>query len=82
MHLIGKPLKWFQLYLLKAQTNGVTTTNKEIRYMFSLQEGFKAHLVQMYGDFKKEEIVTKKLDELKQTASAIVYITEFQALSV
>ena len=36
MHLIGKPFKWFQLYLLKAQTNGVTTTNKEIRYMFLL----------------------------------------------
>ena len=27
MHLIGKPLKWFQPYLSKAQTNGVTTTN-------------------------------------------------------
>ena len=36
MHLIGKPFKWFQLYLLEVQTNGVTTTNKEVRYMFSL----------------------------------------------
>ena len=27
MHLIEKPLKWFQPYLLKAQMNGVTTTN-------------------------------------------------------
>jgi len=27
MHLIEKPLKWFQPYLSKAQTNGVTTTN-------------------------------------------------------
>jgi len=36
MHLIGKPLKWFQLYLSKAQMNRVTTTNKEVRYMFSL----------------------------------------------
>ena len=27
MHLIGKPLKWFQLYLSETQTNGVTTTN-------------------------------------------------------
>jgi len=36
MHLIGKPLKWFQLYLLKTQTNGVTTTNKEMRYIFFL----------------------------------------------
>ena len=36
MHLIRKPLKWFQPYLLKAQTNGVTITNKKVRYMFSL----------------------------------------------
>ena len=27
MHLIEKPLKWFQLYLSEAQTNGVITTN-------------------------------------------------------
>jgi len=27
MHLIGKPLKWFQPYLSKTQTNRVTTTN-------------------------------------------------------
>ena len=36
MHLIGKPLKSFQLYLLKIQTNGVTTTNKKMKYIFSL----------------------------------------------
>ena len=35
MHLIGKPFKWFQLYLSEAQTNGVMTTNKKVRYMFS-----------------------------------------------
>jgi len=27
MHLIGKPLKWFQPYLSEAQMNRVTTTN-------------------------------------------------------
>ena len=27
MHLIGKPLKWFQPYLSKTQMNGVMTTN-------------------------------------------------------
>jgi len=27
MHLIGKPLKWFQPYLLETQMNRVTTTN-------------------------------------------------------
>jgi len=50
--------------------------------MFLLWEGFKTHLVQMYGDFKKEETATKKLYKLRQTASAIMYMTEFQALLV
>ena len=36
MHLIGKPFKQFQLYLLEMQINGVTTINKEVRYMFLL----------------------------------------------
>ena len=62
--------------------NGIMTTNKEIRYMFSSQEGFKAQLVQIYRDFEEEEIVTRKLYKLRQTASAMVYITKFQALLV
>jgi len=45
--------------------------------MFSLWEDFKACLVQIYGDFKEEEIITKKMYEFKQTRSAIVYTTEF-----
>jgi len=36
----------------------------------------------MYGDLKEEETVTKKLYKLRQTESAIVYTTEFQALLV
>jgi len=36
----------------------------------------------MYGDAKEEETVTKKLYKFKQTLSAMVYITEFQSLSV
>jgi len=35
MHLIGKPLKWFQPYLSETQTNRVTITNQEVWYMFS-----------------------------------------------
>ena len=50
--------------------------------MFLLWEGFKAHLVQIYRDSEEEETTTKKLYKLKQTESAIVYITEFQLLSV
>ena len=77
MHLIGKPLKWFQPYLSKAQTNRVTTTNKEVRYMFLLWEGFKSQLVQIYRDSEEEEMATKKIYKLRQTASAIVYMTKF-----
>jgi len=45
--------------------------------MFLLWEGFKAYLVQMYRDSKEEETVTKKLYKLRQTGSAIMYITKF-----
>jgi len=82
MHLIEKPLKWFQSYLSEAQTNGITTTNKEVRYMFLSWENFKTQLVQIYRDSKEEETVTKKLYKLKQTGSAMMYTTEFQVLSV
>ena len=82
MHLIGKPLEWFQPYLSETQINGITTTNKEVRYMFSSWEDFKAQLVQMYRDFEEEETAIRKLYELKQTGLVIVYMTEFQALSV
>ena len=82
MHLTGKPFKWFRLYLLKTQINGVITINKEVRYMFLLWEGFKSHLVQMYRDSEEEEMVTRKIYKLKQTTSAIMYMTEFQSLLV
>ena len=50
--------------------------------MFLLWEEFKAHLVQMYRDFKEEETATRKIYKLKQTALVMVYTTEFQSLSV
>jgi len=62
--------------------NGVTIINKEVKYMFSLWEGFKAQLVQMYRDFKEKETAIKKLYELRQMVSAIVYMIKFQSLSV
>jgi len=50
--------------------------------MFLSWKDFKTYLVQMYGDFKEKKTATRKIYELKQTGSAIMYITEFQALSV
>jgi len=82
MHLIEKPFKWFQLYLSETQTNGVTIINKEVRYIFSLWEGFKSQLIQIYNDSEEEKTAIKKIYKLKQTALAMMYTTEFQSLSV
>ena len=40
MYLTGKLLKWFQLYLMETQANGITSTNSKVRYMFLIWEGF------------------------------------------
>ena len=56
MYLTGKPFKWFQLYLAKAQVNGAISTNKEMRDMFLLQEGFSNRLTQIYGDVEEKKL--------------------------
>ncbi len=35
LFLMGRALKWFEPYLMEIQTNGITTLNQEVRYMFS-----------------------------------------------
>src|SRR6266704_2617970 len=35
LFLIGRALEWFKPYLTEIQTNGMTTFNQEVRYMFS-----------------------------------------------
>ena len=34
MYLTGKPLKWFQPYLIETQVNKITSTNSKVRYIF------------------------------------------------
>ena len=41
IYLIGRALKWFKLYLMEYQTNRLTITNLEIKYIFVNQENFK-----------------------------------------
>ena len=41
MYLIGRSLKWFKSYLMEYQTNRLTTTNLETKYIFINQENFK-----------------------------------------
>src|SRR6266704_4380580 len=40
LFLTGKALKWFKPYFTEIQTNGMTTINQEVKYIFSNWEGF------------------------------------------
>src|SRR6266576_3780623 len=41
IYLIGRALKWFKSYLIEYQTNRLTTTNLEMKYIFINWENFK-----------------------------------------
>ena len=43
--LTGKVLEWFELYLIKYQINGATTTNLETKYIFLSWENFKNQII-------------------------------------
>ena len=34
LFLTGRALEWFESYLMEIQTNGITTLNQEVRYIF------------------------------------------------
>src|SRR6266704_1910201 len=40
LFLTGRALKWFKPYFMEIQTNGMTTINQEVKYIFSNWEGF------------------------------------------
>ncbi len=42
MYLTERALEWFKPYLTEYQTNGATTTNLEIKYIFLNWETFKS----------------------------------------
>ena len=46
--------------------------------MFLIWEGFYKKLIQIFKSLKKEVIAKDKLKIIKQTLSAIAYLTEFQ----
>lgn len=35
LYLTGRALEWFEPYMTEYQENGMTTTNREVKYMFS-----------------------------------------------
>ncbi len=77
LFLTGRALEWFEPYLTEIQTNGMTTLNQEVRYMFSSWEGFLSRLTQIYGDTKAVTIAERKLLELMQKGSATEYTMMF-----
>src|SRR6266704_3280539 len=73
LFLTGRALKWFEPYLTEIQTNGMTTLNQKVRYMFLSWEGFASQLTQIYGDMEAAMTVERKLLELTQKGSATEY---------
>src|SRR6266702_7287925 len=52
LFLTGRALKWFKPYFTEIQTNGMTTINQEVRYIFLSWEGFLSWLTQIYNDME------------------------------
>jgi hypothetical protein len=81
LFLTGRALEWFEPYLTEIQLNGMTTTNLEVRFMFSSWGGFVERLTQMFGDPEASTTAERKLQKLEQRQSAIDYTAQFQTLS-
>src|SRR6266566_4235793 len=73
--LTGKALEWFKLYLTEYQTNGATTTNLKIKYIFLSWDNFKNQMTQIFGDLEEEATAERKLYLLTQKGSAMEYTT-------
>ena len=54
LFLTKKSLKQFKLYFLEFQTNRLITTNQEVWYIFSGQDGFVDKLIQIFRDLEVE----------------------------
>ena len=78
LFLMGRALKQFKPYFMEIQTNGMTTLNQEVRYMFLSWEGFTSQLIQIYSDTEAAMIAERKLLELTQKGLATNYTTIFQ----
>ena len=50
--------------------------------MFLLWKGFNNKFMQIYNNMKEKETVIKKLYKLRQTSSAMMYMTKFQLLLI
>ena len=77
LFLTGRALEWFKPYLIEIQTNGITTLNQEVKYIFLNWERFISQLTQIYGDIEAAMTVERKLLEFTQKGSATKYTIMF-----
>ena len=61
LFLTGRALKWFKLYLMEIQANGITTTNQDVQYIFASWNGFTEQLTQMFRDLEATTTAEQKL---------------------
>ena len=66
LFLTGYILKWFKLYLIEYEANGLITGNNKVKYMFLSWKGFCNRLIQIYSNPKVTATAKYKLQELTQ----------------
>ena len=64
LFLMGRVLKQFKPYLTEIQLNGMSTTNIETQYIFSIQDGFANRLKQIFGSLEEELVTKDKLENI------------------
>ena len=64
LFLTGCILKWFKLYLMEYEANGLTTGNNKVKYMFLSWEKFCNRLTQIYSDPEVTVMAKYKLQKL------------------
>ena len=64
LFLTGRVLKWFKPYFTEIQLNGMSTTNVETRYIFSIQDGFANQLKQIFGSLKEKSVAKDKFKNI------------------
>ena len=55
----------------------MSTTNIKAQYMFLTWDGFANQFKQIFGSLEEELIAKDKLENIRQTILAIVYLTKF-----
>ena len=55
----------------------MSTTNIKAWYIFLTQDGFANWLKQIFKSLEEELVAKDKLENIRQTISVIIYLTEF-----